>query len=156
MKYVFYYDLPVGKIGVAEEDGAVTNILLPGDAIPAGVERRETPLLKQAGAQLSEYCAGKRTEFTLPLHFDVGTPFEQSVWEALRAIPYGETCSYADIARAVERPAACRAVGRANGRNPIAIIVPCHRVIGANGTLTGYSGGLAFKEALLRIEGCIL
>jgi len=108
-------------------------------------------LLDRVAAQVAEYFAGERTAFDLPLA-PRGTPFQQGVWRALLAIPYGRTASYGDVARAVGQPAAVRAVGAANGRNPIAIVVPCHRVIGADGTLTGYAGGLARKQALLALE----
>lgn len=101
--------------------------------------------------QLAEYFAGERTEFDLPLEME-GTAFQRTVWSALREIPYGETCSYGEIARNIGSPAAFRAVGLANGHNPISIIVPCHRVIGANGSLTGYGGGLERKRLLLDLE----
>ncbi|MGY4024609.1 methylated-DNA--[protein]-cysteine S-methyltransferase [Aeromonas rivuli] len=103
-------------------------------------------------AEFREYFTGERQEFTLPLAAK-GTEFQQAVWLALRDIPYGETCSYGEIARRINRPKAVRAVGAANGRNPLSIIVPCHRVIGQNGSLTGYAGGLAIKRALLKLEG---
>jgi methylated-DNA-[protein]-cysteine S-methyltransferase len=101
--------------------------------------------------RVDAYFAGEHVVFDLPLA-PVGTPFQSGVWDALRGIPYGETVSYAEIARRVGRPSAMRAVGAANGRNPIAILIPCHRVIGANGTLTGYGGGLDRKQALLALE----
>ncbi len=101
--------------------------------------------------QVEEYCAGERTQFEVECAA-AGTPFQHAVWDALLDIPYGETRSYADIARAVGRPQAARGVGAANGANPIGLIVPCHRVIGANGTLTGYGGGLPLKRALLEHE----
>lgn len=155
MKSVFYYDTPIGRLGLAENGRAVTDVLLHGEH-PADAEIRETPLLQKAAEQLAEYFGGLRTEFELPLEFEIGTSFERTVWQALSTIPYGETRSYADIARQIGRPAACRAVGRANGRNPLSIFVPCHRVIGASGQLTGYGGGLDKKEALLRLEGVLL
>ena len=155
MKSVFYYDTPIGRLGLAENGRAVTDVLLHGEH-PADAEIRETPLLQKAAEQLAEYFGGLRTEFELPLEFETGTPFERTVWQALSTIPYGETRSYADIARQIGRPAACRAVGRANGRNPLSIFVPYHRVIGASGQLTGYGGGLDKKEALLRLEGVLL
>lgn len=110
------------------------------------------PVLDATQAQLAEYFAGQRRVFELPL-VPEGTPFQQSVWRALLAIPHGQTRSYGDIARHIEQPAAVRAVGAANGRNPIAIIVPCHRVIGANGSLIGFGGGLPVKRVLLALEG---
>ena len=111
--------------------------------------------LKQAAAQLEEYFAGKRTEFDVPLD-PVGTDFQLSVWNQLSRIPYGETASYGQIADRIENPAAVRAVGLANGANPISIIVPCHRVIGADGSLTGFGGGLEIKRRLLEHEGSLL
>jgi methylated-DNA-[protein]-cysteine S-methyltransferase len=109
------------------------------------------PLLRRAARELSEYFQGLRREFDLPLA-PAGTPFQQKVWAALRDIPFGETRSYRQIAAAVGNPAACRAVGMANSRNPIAVIIPCHRVIGADGSLTGYAGGLDKKRHLLALE----
>ncbi len=113
------------------------------------------PVLEAAARQLDDYFAGRRQRFDLPLDFR-GTAFQKQVWAALLAIPYGETRSYADIARAIGRPSAMRAVGAANGRNPISIIAPCHRVIGSNGALTGFAGGLAAKRHLLALEGIVL
>jgi methylated-DNA-[protein]-cysteine S-methyltransferase len=105
--------------------------------------------------QLEEYFAGRRQTFDLPLAPE-GTPFEKTVWEELRRIPFGETRSYAEVARAIGRPGAARAVGRANGANPIPVVVPCHRVIGADGSLTGFGGGLDAKARLLELEGLAL
>ena len=107
--------------------------------------------LAEARKQVGEYLAGERTTFDLPLRAG-GTPFQREVWQALTEIPYGETITYGELARRIGRPDACRAVGLANGRNPISIVVPCHRVIGASGTLTGYGGGLARKRFLLELE----
>lgn len=106
MKSVFYYDTPIGRLGLAENGRAVTDVLLHGEH-PADAEIRETPLLQKAAEQLAEYFGGLRTEFELPLEFEIGTPFERTVWQALSTIPYGETRSYADIARQIGRPAAC-------------------------------------------------
>ena len=116
------------------------------------VEQPDNPILLEAERQLWEYFSGKRREFALPLEF-VGTEFQKQVWAALVTIPYGETRSYGDIARQIGNPTAVRAVGAANGRNPLSIIAPCHRVIGTNGKLTGFAGGLQTKAFLLRIEG---
>jgi methylated-DNA-[protein]-cysteine S-methyltransferase len=110
-------------------------------------------VLEQACAQLAAWFAGARTRFDLPLDLQTGTPFQQDVWSALLAIPRGGTTSYAELARGVGRPAAARAVGAAVGRNPLSVIVPCHRVLGTGGGLTGYAGGLDRKTALLRLEG---
>ena len=141
-------DSPVGPLTLAETDGALAELRFGGSisGTPA-----PTPLLRQAEEELAEYFAGRRRSFTLPLA-PQGTPFQRSVWEALQRIPYGETCTYGRIAALVGRPKACRAVGMANHRNPLAIVIPCHRVVGSDGTLTGYAGGLAVKERLLRLE----
>ena len=143
---------PIGELLLtADEDGALTGVNLPNrHPDPAGWER-DDELLADARRQLTEYFAGARTTFDLPLR-PAGTPFQLRVWEALLRIPYGETASYGEIARELGHPTASRAVGAANGRNPIAIVVPCHRVIGSNGSLTGYAGGLECKRALLDLE----
>lgn len=116
---------------------------------PEGGER--DALLDRAIAEVDEYFAGKRTKFSIPLAAE-GTPFQREVWNALSAIPFGETRSYADVAAAIAKPKAVRAVGAANGRNPLGIVVPCHRVIGADGSLTGYAGGMKRKKFLLDLE----
>jgi methylated-DNA-[protein]-cysteine S-methyltransferase len=113
--------------------------------------RPELPILLRAEAELSEYFAGERTVFTLPLA-PAGTPFQRDVWSAIAAIPYGKTAAYRELAERIGRPASIRAAGAATGRNPLSIIVPCHRVLGADGTLTGYAGGLDRKRALLALE----
>ncbi|HBT76686.1 MAG TPA: methylated-DNA--[protein]-cysteine methyltransferase [Planctomycetaceae bacterium] len=115
------------------------------------VDVRETGLIGKAAEQLKEYLAGERTDFELPLA-PAGTPFQMAVWSALRQVPYGATRSYGQIANAIGKPTASRAVGGANNRNPIAIIVPCHRIIGADGSLTGYAGGMDLKRRLLDLE----
>jgi methylated-DNA-[protein]-cysteine S-methyltransferase len=119
---------------------------------PSARHDPEAPPLPELRRQLAEYFAGSRRQFDLPLDA-IGTDFERRVWEALVEIPYGETRTYGGIAAAIGRPQACRAVGRANGLNPIPIIIPCHRVIGSDGSLTGYGGGLHIKRFLLRLEG---
>ncbi len=111
------------------------------------------PVLEQAIAQLNDYFAGRRSHFDVPLDLSHGTAFQQSVWQALLAIAQGDTASYGEISARIGKPAAVRAVGAAVGRNPVSVIVPCHRVLGANGSLTGYAGGLAKKNALLKLEG---
>ncbi|MFP4394634.1 MAG: methylated-DNA--[protein]-cysteine S-methyltransferase [Anaerolineales bacterium] len=118
----------------------------------AAPEAGNLPLLREARAQLAGYFAGRRTAFDLPLDLR-GTDFQRAVWEALLAIPYGETRAYGDIAAAIGRPRAARPVGQAVGANPVGVIVPCHRVIGSDGRLTGFGGGLDLKRALLRLEG---
>ncbi|MCX7257322.1 MAG: methylated-DNA--[protein]-cysteine S-methyltransferase [Polaromonas sp.] len=115
----------------------------------------EHPLLQQASAQLAEYFAGQRRQFELLLDFSSGTAFQQAVWQALRGVAPGGTVSYGEISERIDKPGAMRAVGAAIGRNPLSIVVPCHRVIGAGGALTGYAGGLARKSALLRLEGAL-
>jgi methylated-DNA-[protein]-cysteine S-methyltransferase len=145
------FDTPVGRIRLVEEDGELTALHL-NDEGPVTVPDPLSPLLARARAQLEEYFAGARRDFDLPLA-PRGTPFQRAVWRALSAIPFGVTRTYGEIAAVVGKPTASRAVGAANGQNPIAIVVPCHRVIGANGTLTGFGGGLPMKKWLLRHEG---
>ena len=118
-------------------------------------EAPEHPVLRQAITQLSEYYAGTRTVFDLPLDLGHGTAFQQSVWQALLAIPQGGTLSYGQVSQRIGKPEAVRAVGAAVGRNPLSVIVPCHRVLGSNGSLTGYAGGLHRKTALLKLEGAL-
>lgn len=149
-------DSPVGTLKLVASDKGVVAILWPGDdprRVPLGAmtEDRDDTILTRAATQLGEYFAGKRRAFDLPLDFR-GTDFQRSVWAALLTIPAGETRSYGQIARQVGRPTAFRAVGAANGRNPISIVAPCHRVIGSNGALTGFAGGLEAKKLLLDLE----
>jgi len=146
----FCYDTKLGRITVVENGEAITNVYF-GEFIPEEAMIGETPLLKKAGRELKEYFEGERKTFDLPLA-PQGTEFLRKVWKALQDIPYGKTCTYKDIAESVGNPKACRAVGMANNRNPIPFIIPCHRVIGANGKLVGYAGGLEMKEELLRME----
>jgi methylated-DNA-[protein]-cysteine S-methyltransferase len=141
------FDTPIGPLLVTCNEAGITGCHM-GETRPGS---RPHPLLDRAGEQLSEYFSGKRRSFDLPLAAD-GTAFQQSVWRALTAIPYGVTRSYREIAEAVGSPKAFRAVGAANGRNPIGVIVPCHRVIGADGSLTGFGGGLDRKRWLLEHE----
>lgn len=138
---------PAGFLTVTEDNGAITSLRFGGEReIPP-----PTPLLQETQRQLNAYFAGTLTSFDLPLA-PKGTPFQQAVWQALRTIPYAETRTYGEIAAAVGNPKACRAVGMANHANPIAIVIPCHRVVGKNGTLTGYAGGLERKQVLLELE----
>jgi len=146
-----FIDTPVGKLRLVANERALVAVQFPrdhDDAIPV-VETH--PVLSEARRELEEYFAGKRTTFAVRLEAH-GTPFQRKVWNALSAIPYGETCSYGDIARAVGSERAVRAVGSANGKNPHAIIVPCHRVIQTGGALGGYGGGLPQKVWLLDFE----
>lgn len=151
MKNIFFYSTSIGKIGIADNGEAITNIYFSGEITPKDAEIKETALIREAAAQLNDYLAGKRKVFEVPVVL-VGTAFQQTVWKALTAIPYGETRSYKEIAESIDQPKACRAVGMANNKNPIAVFVPCHRVIGANGKLVGYAGGLDIKERLLGME----
>lgn len=151
MKKVFYYETDIGKVGVGEDGTALTNFYFSEEEIPHDAVLEETNLLKEAGKQLQEYFAGKRKVFQLPFAPE-GTEFQQRVWKALQDIPYGETRSYKQVAEAIGNPKACRAVGMANNRNPLALFIPCHRVIGANGKLVGYGGGLDVKVCLLKLE----
>lgn len=144
-------DTPVGPVTVTATERAVTAVRFGAAGPAVGQAGDLPPVLRQAVEELREYFAGERREFTLPLA-PAGTPFQQQVWAALREIPYGATCSYGRIAGRIGRPKACRAVGMANNRNPIAIVVPCHRVVGASGALVGYAAGLEVKEMLLRLE----
>lgn len=147
---------PVGALKLVASDCGLAAILWEDDdparvRLGAMAQAPDHPVLCAAERQLGEYFAGARATFDLPLDFQ-GTAFQQQVWAALLAIPFGETRSYAEIARAIGRPSAVRAVGAANGRNPISIVAPCHRVIGANGALTGFAGGLEVKRRLLALE----
>lgn len=142
------YPFPFGQLKIEYEDGAVT--LLKRTEEPARDEGR-TELTDLTFGQITEYLEGRRREFDFPYRLQ-GTEFQQKVWRALRAIPYGETRTYGEVAAAVGSPKAARAVGMANHQNPVLIAVPCHRVIGADGSLVGYGSGLDMKEALLRLE----
>ena len=150
MNNAYYYETEIGRIGIVEDGTAITYLCFE-ESIPKDANMVETALLKKAYQQLQEYLMGKRKIFDLPLA-PKGTEFQQKVWKALQEIPYGKTCSYKDIAINVGNIKTCRAVGMANNKNPIAIFIPCHRVIGANGKLVGYAGGLDLKEKLLQIE----
>jgi methylated-DNA-[protein]-cysteine S-methyltransferase len=149
-------DTPVGRLKLVASATGLAAVLWQDDN-PARVrlgtlaEQPGHPVLVEAGRQLADYFAGRRKAFDLPLDMK-GTPFQQDVWAALRTIPFGETRSYGEIARQIGRPKAVRAVGAANGRNPVSIVTPCHRVIGSGGALTGFAGGLAVKERLLALE----
>lgn len=151
MLYSYSYETPVGRIQIIENGSAIIGIRLPGESFHTDTKNYETDLLRKAGGQLKEYFEGKRKKFDLPLAPE-GTPFMQKIWSQLQKINYGETCSYKDIAVAIGNSNAMRAVGMANHRNPLPIIIPCHRVIGANGSLVGYGGGLPMKKFLLDLE----
>src|SRR4051812_8330652 len=151
------YAGPMGPMLIAATANGLAGVWFEGQKhLPdsSGWPRQpEHPVLIQAIAQLDDYFAGKRDSFDLPLDLQGGTAFQQSVWQALLAIPRGGTTSYGVLSQRIGKPAAVRAVGAAVGRNPVSIVVPCHRVLGADGSLTGYAGGLDRKSALLRLEG---
>ena len=153
-----HLESPIGPLLLASSERGLCAIHFAMRGKPAKPARgwREDPApLRAAARQLERYFAGALREFDLPLA-PAGTPFQLEVWEALRRIPYGKTISYGELARRLGRPAASRAVGAANGSNPLPIVVPCHRVIGADGSLTGFGGGIAIKRALLELEGALL
>lgn len=154
MKYC-HVDSPVGTLLIACDGEAIRRIEFPRDGKPAqpesGWSESKSGLLREAAEQLSEYFSGLRTVFTVPLHPE-GTEFQKMVWHHLRNIPYGQTISYGELAKCLGNPKASRAVGAANACNPIPIMIPCHRVIGSDGTLTGFGGGLPTKKALLTLE----
>ena len=141
---------PFGELELVGDEDELLAISFTPNFAPGAVAKK-TPVLKRAESQLLEYFAGKRKHFDLPLKV-AGTPFERAVWRELAAIPYGKTVTYGEIARAIGNPKACRAVGMANHRNRLPIVIPCHRVIGSGGKLTGYAGGLPVKEYLLNLE----
>ena len=141
-------DSPLGMLTLIEQNGALISLAFTPGALPL---TPESPLLADAERQLAEYFAGSRKQFSLPL-CPFGTSFQQQVWQSLLKIPYGESRSYAQLAKAMGKPNACRAVGGANGKNPLPILIPCHRVIAADGRLGGYSCGLERKIFLLQLE----
>ena len=149
MEKIVFYETPVGKLCIGEENGCITHVTW--SKIPQEYILEETELILECKNQLKEYFAGERKEFDLPLA-PRGTEFQQKVWKALMEIPSGETRTYGEIAAAIGNPKAARAVGMANNKNPIGIIIPCHRVVGANGKLVGYAGGMEKKEFLLELE----
>lgn len=152
MGNIFYYKTPIGKIGIVEDEGKITNVYFETNNIPRDVyKHKETDILKEANRQLQDYFNGKLTTFSLEFA-PSGTEFMKEVWNALLEIPYGETRSYKQIAQRTGHNFAYRAVGLANNRNPIPIFIPCHRVIGSNQTLVGYGGGLNIKKHLLELE----
>ena len=157
MMYFKHMNSAIGRLTLVADDTSLVAVLWPNDKpsrvkLGAMIEDRDQFILREAERQLNEYFKGERTAFDLPLHFR-GTAFQKRVWQALLQIPYGQTRSYAHLAKAVGYDSASRAVGLANRTNPISIIVPCHRVIGASGKLTGYAGGLETKARLLELEG---
>lgn len=148
----FYrFDTPFGPMALGEEEGAIVRLYLPNSPTPR-LMSHPTPLLEEGKRQLLEYFAQTRQTFDLPLA-PQGTPFQQKVWSALREIPWGQTCTYGEIAKRVDRPGGFRAVGMADRANPLPILIPCHRVVEASGALGGYAGGAELKRALLALEG---
>lgn len=153
MKAIVFFDGLLGRYALEENEGQLTRMWV-GDRItlaPADVEIRKTPLLKEAKAQLDAYFAGRLKAFELPLA-PAGTEFQMKVWNALCTIPYGETITYGQLAERIGNANASRAVGMANSRNPLPVFIPCHRVVGTGGKLTGYTGGLDIKVKLLQLE----
>ncbi|MCL2720861.1 MAG: methylated-DNA--[protein]-cysteine S-methyltransferase [Treponema sp.] len=156
MKYYYNYSNKFCNLFIIEENNTIHNVRFKFEEklfIKKSTELKklQTPLIKETIKQLDEYFSGKRKTFDLPLNAQ-GTEFQKKVWQVLKAIPYGQTCSYEQIAIKTGNPKACRAVGLSNNKNPIVIIIPCHRVIGKNGKLTGYAGGLELKQKLLDLE----
>lgn len=155
--YFDHLDSPLGRLHLIADDVGLRRICFPHERHPRADDTlglHAPARLAFARRQLDEYFAGRRRRFDLPLQ-PIGTPFQRRVWEALASIPYGQTWTYADLARHIGRPGAMRAVGGANGRNPLPIVVPCHRVIGSDGSLTGFAGGVELKARLLALEGIV-
>lgn len=151
MKNIFYYITDLGKIGIAEEENKIINVCFGSSKLIGNYIIKETPVIKEAYKQIQEYLGGCRKQFDLELN-PKGTEFMKKVWNKLLEIPYGETRTYKKIAIAIENNKAYRAVGMANNKNPIPIFIPCHRVIGSNNKLIGFSGGLPLKQKLLELE----
>jgi methylated-DNA-[protein]-cysteine S-methyltransferase len=151
MTFSTRFSSTVGPLTLEGDDLRLTRLGFGSATVPQG----DAAAIAAAAVQLEQYFAGERTGFDLELGLE-GTEFERRVWEAVRAIPYGSTATYAEIAARIGRPGACRAVGRANAMNPVAIVVPCHRVVGSDGSLTGYAGGIEMKRALLELEARVL
>lgn len=157
--YFTELDSPVGRLKLVAHDAALVAVLWENEKpkrvrLATLIQQDQHPILQKTLQQLHEYFNGTRQQFELPLDFE-GTAFQKSVWQALLTIPFGETRSYKDIAIQIGNVKAVRAVGAANGKNPISIITPCHRVVGANGTLVGFAGGLSNKERLLKLESAV-
>ena len=151
LKSIFSYNTSIGKINIVEEDGFLTDVCISENFVIEDATIKETTLIKETIGEINDFLAGRRREFDLPL-LPKGTEFQKKVWRELQNIPYGKTCSYKDIAEKIGSPKAARAIGRANNKNPIILIIPCHRVIGSDGRLVGYGAGLELKERLLALE----
>jgi methylated-DNA-[protein]-cysteine S-methyltransferase len=148
---LYFHHTAIGRIGIAEDNGSITNLFFETDAVPQNVEMCETELIKEAFRQLEAFLAGELKSFSLPLA-PRGTEFMRAVWKILCGVPYGKTASYKEIAIASGNPKAARVVGMANNKNPIPLLIPCHRIIGTDGKLVGYRGGLDVKRKLLELE----
>ncbi|MCI6737641.1 MAG: methylated-DNA--[protein]-cysteine S-methyltransferase [Intestinibacter sp.] len=160
MDRLFYYDTKIGRLGIREDGESITHIYFREPNVEVEIEQNrllleESDLIKMAYIQLSEYIEGQRKQFDLPLD-PKGTEFQRKVWKELTKIPYGETRSYKEVAIAIGNEKASRAIGMANNKNPIPIVIPCHRVVGSNKKLVGYAGGLDLKEKLLNLEGILV
>ena len=160
MDRLFYYDTKIGRLGIREDGESITYIYFREPNVEVEIEQNrllleESDLIKMAYIQLSEYIEGQRKQFDLPLD-PKGTEFQRKVWKELTKIPYGETRSYKEVAIAIGNEKASRAIGMANNKNPIPIVIPCHRVVGSNKKLVGYAGGLDLKEKLLNLEGILV
>lgn len=148
---VFFYETKLGAIGIEENNGFISNVYFGKENISKDINVKETDILKEASSQLNKYINGEIKEFNLPLS-PKGTEFMNEVWASLCKVPYGEVLTYKEMGEMIGRPKAARAVGLACNRNPIPIFIPCHRIVGSNGKLTGYLGGIDIKEKLLNIE----
>lgn len=152
MEHIYFYNTMIGLLGICDDELGITDIYLAKDTKSYNnKELKETDLIREAAKQINEYLVGNRKEFNLPLHLK-GTEFQRKVWQELGKIEYGATLCYKDVALNVGNEKASRAVGMANNKNPILIVIPCHRVIGKNGSLVGYGGGLELKSFLLNLE----
>ena len=154
MKRVIQFDTKFGRMGVVERDGGISGVILPGEAMSEPGSDEGSPLLREAVRQIGEYLDGRSQVFELPLRFE-GSPFSVQVWRELSAIPYGQTRTYGEVASSIGRAGAARAVGQACNRNPLPLIVPCHRVLAAGGRMTGFAGGMELKRKLLELENAI-
>ena len=149
---IFFYNTEIGTIGIEDSEGFISRVYFKEPDDKSGMLVQETHLIKEMSRQLEDYISGKIREFSVPVKCE-GTSFMKQVWDIISEIPYGKTLTYGQIAAKLGKPKAARAVGLACNRNPVPIIVPCHRVVGSNGKMTGYAGGLELKESLLSLEG---
>ena len=149
--FFYYYNPPIGRLVIVQDNNGICQIVLPNREIKVNATEKLTPVIERTINQLEEYFQGERKSFDVPLSLK-GTDFQLMVWRELMKIPYGHTVCYSELAEKIRNPKAQRAVGMANNRNPVPIIVPCHRVVGKNGSLTGYAGGIEVKAKLLELE----